>query len=484
LLLRSVFTNPSVVCPTEHPNCTKFSNPILANNLFWQNRSFRITTGAQGTPGGLQTAVTLVPQLSQSTTGTCPSGANYWDIGVFGDTGPSNHGSTFTLNPQWSFLSDATDYPSGSNFGAPPSFTAQYCNGSRIAPEIVSQLCTSTANAPGCIQPGTVGIQVPPGVPDSTYAGPGFSLNPSATVDEGSNWINMLYGPLSLSNATAYKASNTALPPLGNYAPVAGSPAIDAIPKGSTGFSSAPSTDFFGNPRPDPANRNAVDVGAVEYQGAQTGAAALFVEPNSLAFGNVPARTTSAPQTLTLYNNGGATATGISVSVPAPFARSGGSCGATLAAAASCTITIVFSPPAPGAASANATISANVVVNGSPVALTGTGVRLSVSPSALTFVTIGPGTSAAQTITITNRWTTATGPMSSAISGPNASDFTISATTCGASLAPGASCTVSVRFHSPTPGFLNANTATLTITDNDPAGSETANVGLTGYRLF
>jgi hypothetical protein len=43
---------------------------------------------------------------------------------------------------------------------------------------------------------------------------------------------------------------------------------------------------------------------------------------------------------------------------------------------------------------------------------------------------------------------------------------------------------VSVRFHSPTPGFLNANTATLTITDNDPAGSETANVGLTGYRLF
>jgi hypothetical protein len=484
LLLSSVFSNPSVVCPTGHPNCTKFSNPILANNLFWQNRSFRITTGAQGTPGGLQTAVTLVPQLSQSVTGTCPSGANYWDIGVFGDTGPNNHGSTFTLNPQWSFLTDATDYPSGSNFGAPPSFTAQYCNGSRIAPEIVSQLCTSTANAPGCIQPGTVGIQVPPGVPDSTYAGPGFSLNPSATVDEGSNWINMLYGPLSLSNATAYKASNTALPPLGNYAPVAGSPAIDAIPRGSSGFSSAPSTDFFGNPRPDPANRNAIDVGAVEYQGLQTGAAALFVEPASLSFGNVRARTTSAAQTLTLYNNGGATATGISVSVTAPFARSGGSCGTTLTAAGSCTINIVFSPAAPGPVAGSVTVTANVAVSGSPVSLSGTGVRLSGSPAALTFVTIGPGLSAAQTITVTNHWTAATGPISSAISGPNAADFTISGTTCGASLAPGASCTVSVRFHSPIGTFLTPNTATLTISDNDPTGSEALTVALTGYRLF
>jgi len=485
LLLSSVFTNPGVVCPTGHPNCTKFSNPILSNNLFWQNRSFRITTGAIPAPG-LQTTVQLVPSLFQTTTGTCPSGANYWDIGVFGDTGANNHGSKFTLNPQWSFLTDANDYPSGNNFGAPPSFAAQYCNGSRVPPEIVSQLCTSNANAPGCIQPGTVGVSmtVPPGVPDSTYAGPAFSLTPAATVDEGSNWINMLYGPLSLSNATAYSGAGTALAPLGNYAPVTGSPAIDAIPRGSAGFGVAPGTDFFGNPRPDPANRNAVDVGAVEYQGLQTGGAVLIVEPTSLAFGNVRARTTSAAQTLTLYNNGGAAATGISVSVTAPFARSGGSCGTTLTAAGSCTINIVFSPTAPGPAAGSVTITANVGVSGSPVALSGNGVRLSGSPAALTFVTIGPGLSAAQTITVTNHWTAATGPISSAISGPNAADFTISGSTCGVSLAPGASCTVSVRFHSPTGTFLTANTATLTITDSDPTGSEALTIALTGYRLF
>jgi hypothetical protein len=484
LLLSSVFTNPGVACPAGHPNCTKFSNPILSNNLFWQNRSFRITTGAIPVPG-LQTTVQLVPALFQTATGACPAGANYWDIGVLGDTGPSNHGSTFTLSPQWSLLTDASDYP-GSNRGVSPNFTAQYCNGSRVPPEIVSLLCTSNANAPGCIQPGTVGISltVPPGVPDSTYAGPAFSLNPAATVDEGSNWINMLYGPLSLSNATAYSSSGTALPPLGNYAPQPGSPAIDAVPRGSSGFSMAPSTDFFGNPRPDLANRNAVDVGAVEYQGVQTGAAALYVEPTSLSFGNVFVHSTSAAQTFTLYNNGGATATNISAVVGAPFTRSGGSCGTTLAVAGSCTMNIVFSPAAPGVAAGSVTLTANVPVNGSPVTLSGTGARLSVLPSALTFLTFGPGLSTVQNVTVTNHWTAATGPISAAISGSSSGDFIISAATCGATLAPGASCTISVRFHSPTATFVTANTATLTVTDTDSTGSEASTVSLTGYRLF
>ncbi|MGH8277543.1 MAG: hypothetical protein ACRETH_12700, partial [Steroidobacteraceae bacterium] len=62
----------------------------------------------------------------------------------------------------------------------------------------------NNANAQGCVQPGQVGIslKVPPGIADSTYAGAAFSLTPAATVDEGSNWINMFYGPLSLSNPT------------------------------------------------------------------------------------------------------------------------------------------------------------------------------------------------------------------------------------------------------------------------------------------
>jgi len=43
-----------------------------------------------------------------------------------------------------------------------------------------------------------VGYFVPPGIADATTPNPLFSLTPAATVDEGNNWINLTYGPLSM----------------------------------------------------------------------------------------------------------------------------------------------------------------------------------------------------------------------------------------------------------------------------------------------
>jgi hypothetical protein len=58
---------------------------------------------------------------------------------------------------------------------------------------------------------------VPPGVPDSLVPPlPMFTLTPAATIDEGSKWINMFYGPLSLSNPTLAH-TGTGQAPLGNY---------------------------------------------------------------------------------------------------------------------------------------------------------------------------------------------------------------------------------------------------------------------------
>jgi len=266
VLLSGVFPAGFTGCPASHALCNQFSNPILSNNLFWQNRSFHII------PNGTTGAVQLDPPLNQTATGACPSGANYWDIGVYGDTGPSNHGSGLTLDPDNSLLTDASDYPNGHNLGSNPNVVSQFCNGSRVPPEMAPAICSGAngnANAPGCIQPGTVGlgITVPPGVPDSVVPPlPLFSLTPAATVDEGNNWINMFYGPLSLTNPTVVSGGTGYGVPLGNYAlnGVTGSPAIDYVPSSAK----HPSTDFFGNPRPDPSNPHAFDIGAVEFQGA------------------------------------------------------------------------------------------------------------------------------------------------------------------------------------------------------------------------
>ena len=41
-----------------------------------------------------------------------PAG-NYWDLGLRGDLGPTNHGSGFTFTPQASVLTSIAGYPGG-----------------------------------------------------------------------------------------------------------------------------------------------------------------------------------------------------------------------------------------------------------------------------------------------------------------------------------------------------------------------------------
>jgi len=94
----------------------------------------------------------------------------------------------------------------------------------------------------------------------------------------------------------------------------------------------------------------------------------------ALTFGNVVTGVTSAAQSLTLHNTGGAALSGITAVVTAPFKRSGGTCGATLATGGTCTIIVVFSPTALSTVNATLTITGSVAVTGSPVSLSGTGV--------------------------------------------------------------------------------------------------------------
>ena len=498
--LISSFAGLTIVCPTTHPNCTQVSYPLLANDVFYQNRAFFIGVGSLGA-GSLnqQNVVALYnafsgtpavtqPQADATTpngggllvtggTGACTPGASYWDLGVRGDTGPTNH-PTFTLNPTYSVLTSTTGYAT-SNTAGNPDVLSEYCNGSRLPPEN-----------------GGTGYQVPPGIADATVPNPVFALTPAATVDEGNNWINMSWGPLSLVNPVT-------LTTLGNYGPAAGSSVINFMPSTATAnYAEAPSTDYYGNLR----KNGAVDAGAIEFiSGGATAIAS--VTPTSLNFGSVLVGTTSASQNLTLHNTGNAVLTGIGVVISGPFSRiatgafpaGAPNCNAagTLAAGANCTIKVVFTPTVVGPSTGSVAISANVPVSGSPVSLSGGGLVPVVGaklapPTWTTNAARGCGVLGCpvQVFTLTNTGNvTLTGiTQATLVAQSPTADFSIvrALSTCGpggggqllgqTTLAPGAACVVTVRFAPPASDNTAQRSATLSVTD--AAGTQTS--ALTG----
>ncbi len=494
----------SITCPPGHfagatatnGTCRAASFPVLDNNLIWQNRAFYIGVGGLA-PGivNQQNVVTLYnaftttqaisqPQADATTangggviitggTGACVA-ASYWDVGVRGDTGPANHASSVTLNPQFSVLTSIAGY-NANNIAGNPRVRSQYCNGSRVPPEL-----------------GSAGYQVPPGVADATVPNPVFNLTPAATVDEGNNWINMSWGPLTLSNPVTNVT-------LGNYAPTSTSSVINLIPSTANGtlgaFTLAPATDFFGNAR---KGNGFVDAGAVEF--FASAAAAVTVAPATLVLPKTAINTTSASSAtfqVTVTNSGAAAFTGLTTTFTGRFSRgAGGTCTATLAGGTACTIRVVFSPNALGLVTGTLAVTGSVAVTPATVALSGTGVAAVVAatflPATFTYpaqVRNCPGTTTAQITacnadplhltTLTNTGNVPlTGVTAGALGGTHPTEFAIvtSATACGTgantTLAPGATCTIGVRFKPLTAQTTGVKTATISV--NDLAGTKTA----------
>jgi len=395
-LLTTSIAGLTLTCPYG-PGCGGFSNPQLQNNVIWQNRAFYVGVGnlGQGTLNqqnlvSLFNAFTGTAAPVQAVAGACSAGVSYWDIGVRGDTGPSNHHSGFTLAPTYSVLDDVADYPGAHNFGSNPAFGSQYCNGSRVPPT-----CTT---ADGCAGPS--GYGVPPGIVDASAPNPIFSLTPSATVDEGNNWINVSWGPLDMSDPTMLGADGNygGGPLFGNYALVAGSPAIDVIPTNQP----HPTMDFFGNPRPDGAS--CFDVGAVEFQGGGGGNCSGGGGGGNVTFTPATWNPTATRgvgagifclfggpcQTFTLTNHTGATLTGIGNGVLSgtnasdytivPLLSSCGPAGGgqvfantSLANGASCVVTVQFLPKSTDTAGTKtATISVTDSAGTQSASITGT----------------------------------------------------------------------------------------------------------------
>lgn len=202
------------------------------------------------------------------------------------------------------------------------------------------------------------------------------------------------------------------------------------------------------------------------WRNATDPATSILSTPN-LSFSNTTVGITSSAQTITVTNTGNATLNIASVvKAGSDFTKSADTCGATLASTAFCTISVTFTPGSYGAKTGSITITDDAGgVGGSTqaVSLSGLGTIITLSPLSLTFAPANLGiTSAAQVVTMTNHsgstitFSGITFPLNPATQYANT-------TTCGATLADNASCTISVTF---TPSTVGVKLGTLRIADN------------------
>jgi hypothetical protein len=476
----------TVTCPPGHyagasatnGTCKSYSYPLLYNNIFWQNRAFYIGVGSLGT-GTLnqQHLVSLFNGFTQSaagtqaTTGACPAGSSYWDIGVRGDTAPNTTGTAGgvggvtgnpRLAPSYSVLTDVTDYPGANNLGSNPAVLNQYCNGSRVPPEATCQ--SSTGLTVPC------GWQVPPGIADATVPNPVFSLTPAATVDEGNNWINIAWGPLSLSNP------NTGAT-LGNYAITSSSPAATTGTASAQAGVSPPLTDFFGNVR-----TGRYSIGAVQ-PGAAATASAASVSPATLAFGNQATGTTTT-LTATVTNTGNTALAGGAFTVSGsrfsrPGGAAGGTCAAALAAGASCTINVAFAPNSTTAFTGSLAVSyTGATVTGSPVALSGTGVSMAVTPASLAFGNVATGATSSPLVLTVQNATGGARSLTIAVTAPFSRPTGSAGGTCGATINNNGNCTINIVYAAP--ATATSSTGTVTIATSGGFAVANSPVQLTG----
>jgi hypothetical protein len=180
--------------------------------------------------------------------------------------------------------------------------------------------------------------------------------------------------------------------------------------------------------------------------------------------------------TVTVTNTGNATLNISDVAITGDFAVLSNTCGAQILAGNNCAIVVVFTPTTKGTRNGILQLTDNAANNPQKVTLTGTGVSIALSPTALNFgsETIGQST-APQTVTISNVSAASVNLTAFTITSTPA-DYTISANTCGSSLAAGTGCSLNVSFN---PSKKGARNGKLSVTNNG-GGTATATLAGTG----
>ena len=377
-------------------------------------------------------------------------------MGVLGNYNVTYNTAQFTITP--AALSITANSGSMNYGGAPPLITPIYSgfvNGDTSTSLATAPTCTTTATSTG-----------PVGVYPSTCAG---AVDSNYTITYVSGQVTINPAPLTI---TASSGSYT----FGGVVPTI-TPGYSGFVngQGAASLTSQPSCSTTATSSSPVASYPSTCAGAVDA---------------NYTIGYVNGKITENPAPLTI------TANSVSITAGSPMPTftatySGfvnGNTASNLAGTLVCTTTATNTNAAgtfPIACSGQSSPNYSITYVPGTLTITGSvnqGTPIArVSPVCVSFGKVLVGNECgSQPVTLTNIGTAPLAITSIALSGEDAADFT-ETTNCGSTLAPGASCTITVSFK---PQAAGLETASLVITDNSNniAGSQQV-VGLSGVGL-
>ena len=212
----------------------------------------------------------------------------------------------------------------------------------------------------------------------------------------------------------------------------------------------------------------------------------LQTDVSSVDFGHQPAGQTSGSRTVTVTNVAATPTTVSAVALSGvnsgDFRVTGGTCaGATVAVDGTCTVTVAFAPAAAGTKNATLRITPTGTGPATLVALTGIADQAAapvaqVTPGVLAYGNVASGQPSTLSTTVAN---TGQAPLvvgAPTLTGTNADAYSVTANTC-TTVAPGANCTISVKY---APTALGSQVASLVIPHNAGTGSTTVSLTANG----
>ncbi len=364
--------------------------------------------------------------------------------------------------------------PGAQTVGTPLALTASSTSGLTVGfASTTPSVCTVSGTTATFIASGTCTIDATQ-AGNSTYAAApmiaqGFTVN-SVILSLNFNVSELSFGsePLNttspaqtviLANPNAAAVAITSIDASGDFTANSNCPIIAAYSTCTVGVTFTPGatgarTGIL------TVTSSGISPQSIPLSGTGT-TASIQVAPAAINFGSQAIGATSPGQTVIIQNTGNATLSVSNIAATGDFATS--EICSTVPAGSSCSLTVMFTPTAVGIRTGTLTLTDNAGGTGTSHAVSlvgvGTAAGASLSPSLLTFpATLVGATSFQINATLTNTGAADLTGISVLVQG----DFT-QANNCSATLAPNATCTISVKY---VPSITGAETGSITVTDS------------------